>query len=211
MQSTSKEYNALYQRIEKVEKQNRRFKQSIVFLTCCLLALILMGAKIGMRDGHFRHITAEKITIANDAGQELITIGMTGDQATGIRIFNTDGKRIIGLGISGDQKGSGILIADQTGTPRLGLGMDSDVPSLAITDKKGKKTIGIGGDENGYGLVIMDQNEVERAGIGYKAGNTGIAIYDSKGEYVRGMVQKEDGTHFSSHINTNGVEVFSGY
>lgn len=211
MQPTSSEYSALYQRIEKVEKQNRKFKQSFIILSCSLLALILMGAKVGMNDSHFRQLTVETIRVVNSSGKEIMTIGMQDNLGSGIRIFNKNGKRVIGLGITADEQGSGILIADQNGTPRMGLGMDEAVPSLAITNTKGVKTIGLGGDDNGYGLVIMDHNEVERAGIGYKSGNTGIAIYDDKGKYARGMVQMADGKHFSSHVDRNGAEIFSGY
>lgn len=211
MKPMPREYVALYERIERVEKQNRRFKQSIIFLLCSLLALVLMGAKMGLHDGHFRQITAEKISIIDASGQERMTLGVLEDHATGIRVFNRNGKRVLGMGIAADEEGSGILVADKEGTPRFGLGMDMGIPSLAMADENGKKIIALGGDNKGYGLVIMDGNEVERAGVGFKEGSTGIVIYDSEGQYVRGMIRQANGTHFTSYVDGDGNEIFSEY
>lgn len=209
MKSTSLEFTQLHERLEKIEQQNRRLKRGMLVLAGSLLVLMVMGAKVGMKDGHFRSITAGKITIIDTSGKELVTIGKLEDTGTGIRIYNQEGKRVVGIGTNADESGSGILVADNNGTPRFGLGMDKDVPSIAITNEEGKKVIGLGGNNQGYGLVIMDANEVQRAGIGYKNGNSGVALFSAEGEYVRGMVQRADGSHFSSHADGKGNEVFT--
>lgn len=209
MKSMPSEYLALSERIAIIERQNLLLKRSIIFLIFGLFALVLMGAKAGMHDGHFKQITTEKISFIDRSGQELMTIGTQKDHGTGIRIFNKNGKRVLGIGVTSDERGNGILIADEEGRARFGLGMDMGVPSLALADENGKKVIALGGDKNGYGLVVMDENEVERAGIGYKDGNTGIVIYDGKGQYVRGMIQEANGTHFSSYIDGTGKEIYT--
>lgn len=208
MKTTSTELTQLHARMEKIERQNARLKRAILALVGCLLALGLMGAKVGMKEGHFSQITTGRISIIDPSGKEIITIGSQEGIGTGIRFFNKDGKRIIGLGLTADEMGSGILVADNDGKPRLGLGMDKGVPSIAMADGNGKKIMALGGDNNGYGLVIMDGNEVQRAGVGFKEGSTGIVIYNDQGKYVRGMVQKADGTNFSSYVDTTGNEVF---
>jgi hypothetical protein len=98
------------------------------------------------------------------------------------------------------------MVLDGQGRPRIGLGMDEGVPSVALVNDKGKKFLAMGGDERGYGFVIMDENEVERAGLGLKEGTTGIVLYDDKGQYVRGMIREANGTHYSSFVDTNGRE-----
>ena len=207
MKSLPKEKVTLQERMDRIEKQNRYLKRCMVGLVLSLLALSVMGAKAGPGDGHFRQITAEGITIVDGAGQELILIGFRKDAGAGIRILNTAGKRVLGIGIAADEGGSGILVADKEGRPRVGLGMDEGVPSLVMINEKGKKTIGMGGDDRGYGLVIMDDNEVERAGLGFKEGNTGVLIYDDNGQYVRGMIRQKNGTHYSSYVDENGKEI----
>ena len=207
MKSLPREKGTLQQRVERIEKQNRCLKSCMAVLLLSLLALAVMGAKAGPNDGHFRQIIAEGITIVDGAGQEHILIGFRKESGAGIRILNKAGKRVLGIGITADEGGSGILVADKEGRPRIGLGMDEGVPSVAFTDENGKKIVAMGGDEKGYGLVIMDENEVERAGLGFKEGNTGVMIYDDNGRYVRGMIRQKNGTHYSSYVDENGKEV----
>jgi hypothetical protein len=207
MESLPREKETLQERMVDIEKQNRWLKGCMVVLALSVLAIAVMGAKTGSGDGHFRQITAEGLTIVDGAGQELILIGFRENAGAGIRILNKAGKRVLGIGITADEGGSGILVADKDGRPRVGLGMDEGVPSLVMINEKGKKTIGMGGDERGYGLVIMDDNEVERVGLGLKEGNTGVLIYDENGTYVRGMIRQKNGTHYSSYIDENGKEI----
>lgn len=208
MNGSSSEFAQLRQRMEKLEQQNKRLRHGVLALAGSLIVLMAMGAKMGMKDGHFREITASKISIIDTSGKELISIGNLEGTGTGMRIYNKTGKRVIGLGLTADGNGSGMLIADNDGKPRFGLGMDKGIPSIAIANEEGKKIIGLGGDAKGYGLVIMDANEVERAGIGFKEGSSGIVLFNNQGEYVRGMVQRPDGSHFSSYADGSGQEVF---
>ena len=207
MKSLPREKATLQERMERIEKQNRCLKSCMVVLVLSVLALAVMGAKAGPGDGHFRQIIAEGISIVDGAGQELIIIGFRKDAGAGIRILNKAGKRVLGIGITADEGGSGILVADKEGRPRIGLGLDEGVPSVAMTNENGKKVLALGGDEKGYGFVVMDENEVERAGLGFKDGNTGVAIYDDTGKYVRGMIRQKNGTHYSSYVDENGKEI----
>jgi len=206
MESSCMEKASLHQRIERIEKQNRRLKTYIALLALSFLFLVGIGAKAGLNDGHFHQITAEGIAIVNGAGQDIILIGS--DKAgTGIRILNSEGKRAVGIGIAADEGGSGILVADKEGRPRIGLGMDEGVPSIAITDDNEKKILAMGGDERGYGFVVMDGNEVERAALGFKEKDTGVIIYNDKGESVRGMIRNKDGVNYSFYVDENGKEI----
>ena len=208
MESYLREKATLHERIEKIEKQNRRLKNTMFLLVLSFLALAVMGAKAGPNDGHFRQIIAERISFVDGAGQERMLIG-TSEEGTGIRILNKAGKKTLGIGITGDEGGSGILVNDKEGRPRIGLGLDEGVPSVVMVDENGKKILAMGGDEKGYGFVIMDDNEVERAGLGFKNGDTGIMIYDDHGKYVRGMIRQKNGVHYSSHVDESGKEVIN--
>ena len=207
MRSLPKEKGTIQERMERIEKQNRRLKSYMIVLVLSLLAFAVMGAKAGTQDGHFRQIIAEGISIVDGAGQELMLIGFAKDEGTGIKILNKAGKRIMSLGIAADEGGSGIMVADKEGRPRIGLGVEGSLPSLAVANEKGKKIVAMGGDDSGYGLVIMDEKEVERAGVGFKEGNTGFAIYGDNGQYVRGMIRQKNGTHYSSYVDENGKEI----
>lgn len=206
MKSLPREKAMFHDRIEKIEKQNRRLKNYMVFLVLSFLALAVMGAKTGPNDGHFRQITAERISFVDGAGQERMLIGYS-EEGTGIKVLNKAGKKVLGIGINADEEGSGILVADKEGRPRIGLGLDEGVPSVVMINENEKKILAMGGDEKGYGFVVMDENEVERAGLGFKDGDTGIVIYDDQGKYVRGMIRQKNGVHYSSYVDENGKEV----
>jgi hypothetical protein len=206
MESLPREKASLHERIEKIERQNRRLKNYMAVLVLSLLAIAVMGAKAGPGDGHFKQIIAEGISIVDGAGQKLVVIGST-KEGTGFRIFNKNGKRIAAMGIDADERGSGIVLADSEGRPRIGLGMDKDLASIAIVDEQGKKIMAMGGDKKGYGLVIMDEKEMERAGLGFMQGNTGLMIFDDNGQYVRGIIRQKNGVHYSSYVDETGKEV----
>jgi hypothetical protein len=207
MESLHGETKTLSERVNRLEKQNRKLKTCMAVLSISFLAVVLMGAKAGVHDGHFRQITAEGISIVDNTGQEFILIGSKKGEGTGMRILGKDGKRIVGIGIAADGGGSGILVADKEGRPRIGMGMDNGVPSLAMTNENEKKILAIGGDMKGYGFVVMDENEVERVGLGFDKGDAGVAIYDDKGQYVRGMIRQKNGTHYMSYVDENGKEI----
>jgi len=208
MEFSHKKIEQMNQRLEKIEKQNRRLKKTMGIFLLFFAGFILMGSTAAIQDGRFKMITAQGITIVNSAGQKVITIGSV-ESGTGMRIFNKAGKRVMGLGITSDERGSGFLIADNEGRPRIGGGMDKGLPTIAMVDEKGKKIMAMGAGKNGHGLVIMDENEVERAGLGYKNGHTGFMIFDDKGQYVRGMIRQKDGVHYSSYVDENGKEIIT--
>jgi len=206
MASLPRQQLSIHERIAKIEKQNRYLRNSIAVLAFTFLGLLLMGATAALQDGKFRQITAEKITIVDSAGHELIQLG-TNNERTGIRMFNKAGKKVLGIGLANEEGEGGFLISDKEGRPRIGAGMDGDVPGIALVNKQGKKILALGGDERGYGLVVLDENEVQRASIGYKAEYTGVILLDDKGQYVRGMVRDANGSDYFSHVDKNGEEI----
>lgn len=208
MRSSLQEIAKLQTRLDSIERQNNRLKQVMVILTLLLVPLFLLGAKHGANDAQFGQISATGITIRDASGMELIAIGSDKEQGIGISIFNKAGKRAIALGIPADGQGSGIMVADAEGRPRVGLGMDEGIPGIALVDEKGAKILAMGGGGEGYGILINDKEEVQRIGLGYKNGDAGIMLYDEKGQYVRGMFRQKDGLNYFSYIDAEGKEVF---
>ena len=208
MQSSVQEIAQLQTRLDRIERQNNRMKRLLVVLTILLVPLFLLGAKHGANDAQFGQITASGITIRDASGMEIIAIGSDKEQGNGISIFNKTGKSAITLGIPADGEGSGIMVADAEGRPRIGLGMDEGIPGIALVDEKGAKILAMGGGGEGYGILINDKEEVQRIGLGYKDGDAGIMLYDDKGQYIRGMFRQKDGLNYFSYIDADGKEVF---
>ena len=156
----------------------------------------------------FGQITATGITIRDASGMELVAIGSDKEKGSGISIFNHAGKPVITLGVPVDGIGSGMMVSDAEGRPRIGLGMDEGIPGIALVDEKGAKILAMGGGGEGYGILINDKEEVQRIGLGYKDGDAGIMLYDEKGQYVRGMFRQKDGLNYFSYIDADGKEIF---
>ena len=208
MQSSVQEIAKLQMRLDGIERQNNRLKGFLVVLTLLLVPLFLLGAKHGAHDAQFGQITATGISIRDASGMELVAIGSDKEKGSGLSIFNQAGEPVITLGVPADGNGSGIMVADAEGRPRIGLGMDEGIPGIALVDEKGAKILAMGGGGEGYGILINDKEEVQRIGIGYNSGDAGIMLYDEKGQYVRGMFRQKDGLNYFSYIDAEGKEVF---
>ena len=160
MRSSIQDISLLQARLDGIERQNNRLKRLLVVLTFLLVPLLLLGAKHGANDAQFGQITATGITIRDASGNELVAIGYDKEQGSGISIFNKAGKRAISLGIPADGEGSGIMVADAEGRPRVGLGMDEGIPGIALVDEKGAKILAMGGGGEGYGILINDKTRI---------------------------------------------------
>jgi len=208
MQSSVQEIVKLQTRLDGIERQNIRMKRLLIVLTLLLVPLFLLGAKQAVNDAQFGQITATGISIRDASGMELVAIGSDKEKGSGISIFNKAGKSAITIGIPADGEGSGIMVTDAEGRPRIGLGMDEGIPGIALVDEKGAKILAMGGGGEGYGILINDKKEVQRIGLGYKNGDAGIMLYDEKGQYVRGMFRQKDGLNYFSYIDADGKEIF---
>jgi len=209
MQSLVQEKSTIQERLDKIEKQNRRLQRYVVMFSLLLVPLFLLGAKQGLQDVQFGQISAQGLTIRDGSGNQLIIIGANKEEGIGINIYNQAGQRVMTLGVPADGKGNGIMVSDAEGKPRIGLGMDKGLPGIALVDEKGSKVLAMGGSaKDGYGMLISDDKEVQRIGLGFKDGTAGIMLYDEKGQYIRGLVRQQDGLHYASYIDKEGNEVF---
>ncbi len=127
MQSSVQEIAKLQRRLDGIERQNNHLKRLLVLLTLLLVPLFMLGAKQGAHDAQFGQITATGITIRDASGMELVAIGSDKEKGSGISIFNHAGKPVITLGVPVDGIGSGIMVSDAEGRPRIGLGMDEGI------------------------------------------------------------------------------------
>jgi len=208
MKVTIQEIAKLQMRLDEIEKRNNRLKNLSGLLALLLVPLFLLGAKHGASDAQFGQITATRLTIRDASGAKLIDIGTDEKEGTGISIYNSGGKRVLTMGLPTDGQGSGLMVSDAEGRPRIGLGMDKGVPGIALVNEKGAKILAMGGDKNGYGMLISDGKEIQRIGLGFRDGNAGIMLFDENGQYLRGMFRQQDGLNYNSYIDESGKEIF---
>ena len=98
MQSLVQEKSTIQERLDRIEKQNKRLKRYVVMFSLLFVPLFLMGAKLGLQDAEFGQISAKGLTIHDGSGNQLITIGANKKDGIGISIYNQTGQRVLTLG-----------------------------------------------------------------------------------------------------------------
>ncbi len=86
-----------------------------------------------------------------------------------------------------------IVLVDETGKPRLELGVDKNGAGLEIKDEQGKTRVVVGEgtipglDANpGAGIWVFDDKERPRVGVGVGKDGVGLVVLDEKGKPVDG-------------------------
>ncbi len=166
----------LEERIQRIERQNRRFKQ----LTCA--ALVALGVLVLMGQAPVKGRTVEAETIIlKDADGKVRARMETKAQGVLLRLFDKNEQRREELMV-GD-KGAYITLGDSTGRPRMMFGVhgegDDDEASLAMNGKDGKSGTELRAAVGASGLKILDtQGNVALALQTLPSGNA-FAISDS--------------------------------
>ena len=148
---TSTATDVLLRRIERLERENRRFKCAGVALALGLVAVLLMG----QAPGRARTVEAEKLVLKDRAGKVRAVLGEAGeDRELGLYLY--DRKQVPRVAVSLDMTGAPMLrMASEIGADRVrlepdgGLNLHGDSgrvylsvkygnePSLDLIDKDG--------------------------------------------------------------------------
>ena len=156
------------QRVDQLEKQNKRFKLALTVLAVALCGVVTMAAT-GSRDGHFNTVTASKVLIKNDADSVMVHIGSSkfGPSASGfIYIDNVYNKLAVAIDsqmgsngmirlFGGDHKyhndeGATLTANVDGGTLKLeGIDLDSETGGLDVI-----RSVNLSATKNGPLLFI---------------------------------------------------------
>lgn len=157
-------------RIEKLERQNRRLKIG------ALLALLIVGSLVVIAARPLNVQTAEKFVVVDASGRTLAVLGPDTEGLPGLSIRDTvTGKERAWLGLWGQGKEVNLGFYDRNQKERSRLGILADgTARLNIDDDAGKLRAWFGqsggGKESGVGFY--DANEKERAWLGIASGTT---------------------------------------
>lgn len=139
------------QRLERLERDNRRLRVGIVGL-CCLGALGLFGAQ----DAPTSTLQVEKLVVAGKDGAPQAVLGAT---PHGPRFTFFDGQQKKRIGISALTDGPVVSLYDAQGVPRMGMMVSPTGSSLALSDATNKVDLELGEDlDRGAYLEIKNDN-----------------------------------------------------
>ena len=133
MTSETSKSATLEQRIERVERENRRLK------IAALTALLGLGGafSLGAAASPPQKLEAETIVLRDAQGKSRIVLGVD-EEGPGIAFLDTKGKLRLNLGLA--KEGPAVDLLDAAEHPRATLLLTEDHgPSLHFVDKKGSQ------------------------------------------------------------------------
>ena len=152
MESGTTEWAAMMNRLERLEKQNRRFKQ------IGALALILVGSVLLMGQAPItRTVEANEFIVKDANGKQRASLGLFGNQPT-LSLFGESGK------------------------VQAALSVVAGFPSLILSDASGELRAMLGVRPDGQELALYDANGKLRAELSVLFGRPELSLFDASGK-----------------------------
>jgi len=173
--NSSTDHQLLVQRLEKLERQNRRFRIGALLVLLIVGLLVVIGARPA------NVLQAEKFTLVDQSGRTMATLGPDANGLPGVSIKDmSTGKERVWLGLWGKGTEVGLGLYDQNNKERSRLGiLANGTMRLSVNDDSGKLRAWLGQSGNGKesGVGFYDANEKERAWIGIAGGTSPRVIF----------------------------------
>ena len=151
--------DALSQRVNRLERENRRWKRCGLAFAC----LAGVGLLMGQASHSSQVVKAQRVIIVDEEGNERIVLAGAKDQATlvlkngagqasavlsaakesaGLSVTDTDGKLRINLAKDFRASGNaGLWLYDELGKPRYVAGVGPRGPNVLFLDESGKPIV----------------------------------------------------------------------
>jgi hypothetical protein len=157
------------ERFTRLEREVRLWKRAATATMVLLVALIAFSPPPRTREA----------SAADSAAKDLVVRSLT--------IFDEHGNRRIAL----DSR-SALVLYDEKGTLRAGLGIDKDGPALVLHDEKGAPHATLSAFGDGTVLELTDEKGTPRAGLAATSEETALLLYDEKGTQRAKLATKKD-------------------
>jgi hypothetical protein len=174
MDSEISDLYVMAQRLDKLERQNRRLIQAGVLALVLLFSIVWMG----QAPRKTRSIEADRF-ILNDSGGKKRAELMMEDAGPGLVLYDIIGRRIARFG--GVSNGAGLSLQSIDGGSRLSLVSQPEGPHLLIFDPSGTFRTELGASERGPYLLLHDSNGSPRAALALDNEQPKLQLSDSEG------------------------------
>ena len=126
------EWDSVVHRLEKVEKQNRRLKQTGALASILIASVLLMGQASPKRT-----VEANEFVLRDANGKERAWLGVIGSGPM-LALYDASGKERVRLvALAG---GSNFALFNANGEAAARLAVIADAPTLDLSDKEGFQT-----------------------------------------------------------------------
>jgi hypothetical protein len=209
-------FEGLQDRLLKLEKQNRRFKQLGIAALIVPALLLVMGQAASKKT-----VEANEFILRDDSGNIRAKLEMVGTlPVPEMTLFDDKGNASVRMnGGINENLGAGISLFDSRGQERESFRVLQDGPALTLEDSKGKNRgiFGFSEPRNNTLLAVFDMDGNPRGQ--FAGGNNGAALelYDSKqalrgiftgGENGAGLVLVDAKGSVQTGLTGGSIEVF---
>ena len=147
---------SIEERINSLERQNRRMKLIGAAVVVIVAAFLLVGWVLPAP----RVVEAEMFVLKNSNGQEFGGLGCSPEGITFLTLLDKDRTPCVTLGSKGD--GSTYVSLQQNGTVRAGLTVNKNgAPTLGLSDRKGRSRAALQLDSNGFPSLLLSSEKEE--------------------------------------------------
>jgi hypothetical protein len=151
--SDLKGLQAITERLEKMELQNRRLKQAGTVILILFAAVLLMGQSLPKR----RIIEAERFVLLDTAGKARGLFQMVADGPY-LVLLDENGQKVK-VELAATRLGPKLSFYDDNGHPRAVLLSTEEGPGLFFKDLNGKRRVAMGVNKVGPILNFLDTDE----------------------------------------------------
>jgi hypothetical protein len=160
-------FDALAERIERLERENRRWRRAGMVVTLGLAALpVIAGAS---RDGQATVLEAQRLVLKGQDGKVYAELGVRTNKAGGtefpqLSLYDQRGKRRVDLAVWPDGSPE-LRFNDEDQRPRCSLAMLRDgLTQLGFNQKDGWGQLSLGSFRDGAGLMLFGPDGLGRGG-----------------------------------------------
>jgi hypothetical protein len=204
------EQGAIEERLEKLERQNRRMKLAGLGAVVIAGAFVLMGQASGPRT--LPEVRAKSFVLVDANGETRARLYMSAPpERPELDLLDAKGNPRVVLDASGTSGGLDLL--DAKGNERLTLYGPPIGPGLVLTDANQKERVELAASSDGPTLALYDASEKVRARLGAWPEGPGLKLYDANGKPRAGLAVTSDGptlglndaTGFKTRIGVTGL------
>ncbi len=164
--------DTLTQRLDRLERENRRLKVAGTIVFLVLVAVGAMGQVLPKAVP--KVVEAERFVLRDARGKMLATLG-----TDGLVLADQNGKFRAALGVGTDGSAS-LIFDDQNEKPRVTLGvLDDGTPHLALLDQNEKPRLALAvGTDGTPHLALFDQNKKPRLALDVGTSGPSVVLGD---------------------------------
>jgi hypothetical protein len=149
----------LEQRVERLERQNRRLRQTVRTLSATAgaalagFAILFSCAKPGATAGGAEALSAKRLQIVNEQGQPVIVLQADPRGFGRIVTYEGEGRQLVQ--VAATDEGGTVAVAGREGKLRAGLGVTKeDAGSVFTFDRNDRRLLSLGVAGSGDGALF---------------------------------------------------------